>query len=248
MPAEFSRLQPDLPVSIRPTGSGNQDGKDNCTSPTGTRRGRQEFRAHYAVPKESFRGPFVEFDGFSTEYLARLRGGDQETANHFCNHFTRLIGLKLRVRLRSPQLIEDVAQETLLRVLKVIQSERGFENPERLPPFVHEVCNRVMLELLRRDTKHPQFLEDTPEPVDMRQDPFDLVAAADAQQLVHRVLGELPERDREILKLFYLQELDAPEICQRFHVEPGYLRVLLHRAKLRFRKQLETKEAMTRTG
>jgi RNA polymerase sigma-70 factor (ECF subfamily) len=190
----------------------------------------------------------VEFNGFSAEYLARLRGGDQEIANHFCSHFSKLIGLKLRVRLRSPQLIEDVAQETLLRVLKVIQSERGFENPERLPPFVHEVCNRVMLELLRRDTKHPQFLEDTPEPMDMGQDPFDRVAAEEAKKKVHRVLDELPERDREILKLVYLQELDTQEICKRFQVEPGYLRVLLHRAKLKFRKCLDGNEAMTRTG
>jgi RNA polymerase sigma-70 factor (ECF subfamily) len=225
--------------------SGNQPGNHfgNVSAPDVHRRapGRWQFRCPYTSFERSFPGTVVDFDGFNKEYLARLRGGDQETANHFCSHFSRLIALKLRVRLRSPQLIEDVAQETLLRVLKVIQSERGFENPDRLPPFVHEVCNRVMLELLRRDTKHPQFLEDTPEPVDGGQDPFDRVVAEDARRLVHRVLGELPERDREILKLVYLQELDTPEICRRFHLEPGYLRVLLHRAKGKFRKYMEEK-------
>ena len=184
----------------------------------------------------------MAFEGFNSDYLARLRSGDVETSDHFCHHFTKLITLKLRVRLRSPQLIEDVAQETMLRVLKVIQSERGFENPDRLPAFVHEVCNRAMLELLRRDTRHPQVMEDTPEPADVSPDPFQKVATEDCRQLVHRVLEELPARDRAILRLVYLQEMDTKEICKQFEVEPGYLRVLLHRAKLRFRKYLEEKE------
>jgi RNA polymerase sigma-70 factor (ECF subfamily) len=58
----------------------------------------------------------------------------------------------------------------------------------------------------------------------------------DTKRQVQQVLDELPEKDRRLLSAVYLQELDKSEICRRQHVDPDYLRVLLHRAKGRFKK------------
>jgi RNA polymerase sigma factor (sigma-70 family) len=55
------------------------------------------------------------------------------------------------------------------------------------------------------------------------------------RQQVNRILDELPEKDRELLRMFFLEERDKSEICRRFNVGEDYLRVLLHRAKSRFR-------------
>jgi DNA-directed RNA polymerase specialized sigma24 family protein len=52
---------------------------------------------------------------------------------------------------------------------------------------------------------------------------------------VENVLQELPEKDRELLRMFFLEERDKAEICKRFQVSEDYLRVLLYRAKSRFR-------------
>ena len=49
------------------------------------------------------------------------------------------------------------------------------------------------------------------------------------------ILEQLPEKDRELLRMFFLEECDKSEICKHFNVGEDYLRVLLHRAKLRFR-------------
>jgi DNA-directed RNA polymerase specialized sigma24 family protein len=46
----------------------------------------------------------------------------------------------------------------------------------------------------------------------------------------------LSEKDRRILQAIYLDETDKDEVCRLFQVDPGYLRVLLHRAKVQFRK------------
>ena len=50
------------------------------------------------------------------------------------------------------------------------------------------------------------------------------------------VLDELPPKDSEILRMLFLQDLDKADLCRKFHVTGDYLRVLLHRAKSRFRK------------
>ena len=59
------------------------------------------------------------------------------------------------------------------------------------------------------------------------------------------VLAELGEKDRDILKAVFLEDVDKSEICERFQVDRDYLRVLVHRAKSRFRDAFE-KSGMAR--
>ena len=45
-------------------------------------------------------------------------------------------------------MIEDIRQETFLRVLVTLRRKHGLEHPERLGAFVNSVCNNVFLEYL----------------------------------------------------------------------------------------------------
>ncbi len=49
------------------------------------------------------------------------------------------------------------------------------------------------------------------------------------------MLGELPPKDRELLKRIFLDEVDKDTVCEEFKVNRDYLRVLLHRARGRLR-------------
>lgn len=57
---------------------------------------------------------------------------------------------------------------------------------------------------------------------------------AQRKATVRLVLKELPGRERDLLQQVFLEEQDKDEVCQRLGVDRGYLRVLLHRARLRF--------------
>jgi RNA polymerase sigma-70 factor (ECF subfamily) len=52
---------------------------------------------------------------------------------------------------------------------------------------------------------------------------------------VRRILAGIPEKDRQILHAVFFEERDKREICRTMGVDGDYLRVLLHRAKSRFR-------------
>ena len=104
--------------------------------------------------------PFVQnsqaafqFHSFDQDYLRRLASGDAVVEHHFSSYFGDLLLLKLRARIRSPQLIEDIRQETLLRVLRIVR-KAGVEYPERFGAFVSGVCSNVMMELLRGEMRH----------------------------------------------------------------------------------------------
>jgi RNA polymerase sigma-70 factor, ECF subfamily len=172
---------------------------------------------------------------FDAAYLERLRAGDAATERHFADYFGALVMLKLRGRLRSLPLIEDIRQETFLRVLRTLRDPGGLRDPGSLGSFVNSVCNNVMRELLRSDGRDDLSgvdgsLRPAPGP-----DPEDSLLTRETETLVRRVIGELPARDQALLRALFLEESGRDAICAQFGVDRGYLRVLLHRAKNQFR-------------
>lgn len=176
---------------------------------------------------------------FNQEYLDRLRSADSETERHFVRYFSSLMRFKLRGMIRSPQVVEDVCQDAFLRIFRIVRSEKGLDNPERLPAFVHTVCKNVALEHLRALGRHPQIPENAPDVPGAEIDFDASLVNEERKQIIRRVLGELSWRDQEILRMVYLEEVDKIQVCNHFQVKPDHLRLLLHRAKNRFRKVLE---------
>lgn len=177
----------------------------------------------------------MKLEPFDAEYVERLTEGDSGTEEHFASYFGNLLDLKLRVRVRLPHLIEDIRQEALLRVLTILRQGEGVRSPERFGAFVNAVCDNVMKEYGRVDKRNEPFDDNTEEPVDASMDQDAGLVNSDRQRMIARVLAGLPEKDRNLLRAVYLDETDKAEVCRIYHIEPGYLRVLLHRAKARFR-------------
>jgi RNA polymerase sigma-70 factor (ECF subfamily) len=177
--------------------------------------------------------PIEWFHSFDQDYLRRLASGDPVVEQHFSSYFGDLLLLKLRARIRSPQLIEDIRQETLLRTLRIVRN-RGIEHPERFGPFVCGICNNVIKELLRDEMRFERPSAGF-ESADSRVDLEAPLVNQQRRRQVASILEELPERDSELLRMFFLEERDKSELCKSFKVGENYLRVLLHRAKSRFR-------------
>ncbi|HEX6805496.1 MAG TPA: sigma-70 family RNA polymerase sigma factor [Terriglobales bacterium] len=151
-------------------------------------------------------------------------------------YFSQLIHLKLRSRLRSPQDIEDVRQETFVRVFAALRKEQGIREPERIGAFVNAVCANVLRERYRLPSGEP--LEDGHAEIpDKGVDMIDVIAFKQTQEKVREILEELPERDRRIIREIFIEERDKDDVCRDYGVNRDYLRVLLHRAKKAFKSQ-----------
>lgn len=183
----------------------------------------------------------MEFVQFDKGYYRRLQDRDPPTENHFVSYFRDLLQLKLRSRLCSKQAIEDIQQETFARVLAAVRSDAGIRDPERLGAFVNSVCNNVLLEFYRASSRNPQEPENKPEVADHSIDLHGFLVSQQTCDQVRRVLEQLPEKDRRLLRAMFLDEQDKDHICREFGVDRDYLRVLLHRAKQSF-KTLYQKE------
>jgi RNA polymerase sigma-70 factor (ECF subfamily) len=189
----------------------------------------------------------VNFVTFDASYVNKLRAGDAPTEEHFTAYFSELILLKLRPRLRRPEQIEDVKQETFSRTLSLIRSEGGLRHAERLGPLVNSICNNVLMEQYRVSSRVETLEDETAERlVETRPNALSMVISDDTRDLVRHVLNDLNERDRTLLRAVFLEERDKDEVCMELGVDRDYLRVLLHRAKGSFRsvysKRVATKK------
>jgi RNA polymerase sigma-70 factor (ECF subfamily) len=183
-------------------------------------------------------GHVLQLQAFDAGYLEALRAGEPRIEEHFVCYFTELLQLKLRSRLRSPQAIEDVRQETFARVLATVRKKDGLRQPERLGPFVNTVCNNVLLEYYRQSSRSDSLDEDgAPELPARGGSVLDAVASKQTEAQVRDVLNGLPEHDRSLLKAVFLDERDRDDVCREFGVDRDYLRVLLHRAKHVFKAE-----------
>ena len=185
----------------------------------------------------------MRFESFDEDYVRRLTDGDPDAGEHFAVYFGSLLFLKLRVRRCPAELIDDVRQETLARVLAILRRGEGVHRPERFGAFVNGVCDNVLREFLRLDGRAEAWDDDNiEEPIDPRVNLEAEIVNADSKRVIERVFAVLHEKDRKILKAVYLDEINKHEVCRMFKVSACYLRVLLHRAKIQFRRAYRASE------
>ena len=190
----------------------------------------------------------MEFFSFDESYLQRLRGGDFPTEQHFVDYFGQLLRIKLRSRLRSSQTVDDIRQETFVRVLKAVRTG-GVRSAEGLGSFVNSICNNVLQEHYRSSARSVSSQDETSlDPPDTSIDLDGMLVAKQTREQVRHTLSMLSEKDRRLLRAIFFEEKDKDEICTDFGVDRDYLRVLLHRAKQSFRTLYEQAEQRKHVG
>ena len=146
-------------------------------------------------------------------------------------------------RVKDPALAEDVAQETLRRVLDAIAAHR-VRDPDALPAFVFQTARHICMQRARSETREAAALErlhgggDAPAVTDALRE----LVTEEERAAVRRALALLEERDRTLLHLLYFEQVEAAEAAHRLGVTPGALRVRKHRALVRLASVLTTEQ------
>lgn len=135
-------------------------------------------------------------------------------------------------RLRDPSAAEDVAQETLARVVDATKRGR-LENPQALAAFVYQTARHICLQRGRKAERRERALwrfrrEEATRP--RQEGVLTALIGAERAAAVQRALERLDEGDRQLLRMLYYEDLQAKEVAVRMQVTPGAMRVRKHRA------------------
>ena len=181
----------------------------------------------------------MEFFNFDEAYVKRLREGDPSTEQHFVAYFGQLLRIKLRSRKLTSDKVEDLSQETFIRVIANLRKDGGVRQPERFGAFVNSICNYVLQEHYRSSAKNQPMEEAHMELPDRVLDLEGMLVTKQSAEQVRRILNGMPKRDRDLLRAIFLEEKEKDAVCKELGVDREYLRVLVHRAKDKFKALYE---------
>lgn len=135
-------------------------------------------------------------------------------------------------RMLGREAADDVTQEVWLAVVRGLPR---LKDPARFAPWLFTIARRAVTDRLRQEYARPE----TPEPADTPTgDPAD--AVVDRAALLTGLAG-LPVREREILVLFYLQDLPVTDCAEICGIPVGTAKSRLDRARRMLRDQLTAK-------
>lgn len=182
------------------------------------------------------------------EYVRALIDGNSAVEQHFASHYGRLLYIKLRRRLGRSADVDDIRQETFTRVLTSLRRGPGLRDGSCLGGFVNAVCDNVLHERGRKWKREPLATDPPDELADTAATAEAELVRGELVQEVRRILGTLSVKDRAILSAVLGDGKDRDRVCADHGIDRDYLRVLLHRAKERFRQHFETDRRENRAG
>lgn len=148
---------------------------------------------------------------------------------------------------RFASLAEEVAQDTLLRVLDKLET---FEGRSQFTTWVHKIAVRIALTELRRKRWKNVSLEELVEgeespPIGglmmdhQASTPEELVKRADMMQRVQRILTEeLTEKQRKAMIAVVIKGVPLEEVARRMGTNRNALYKLMHDTRLRLKRRL----------
>jgi RNA polymerase sigma-70 factor (ECF subfamily) len=147
-------------------------------------------------------------------------------------------------------LVEEVTQETLLRVLDQLNT---FEGRSQFTTWVHKIAVRIALTELRRKRWRDSSLdeltnnEDAPPPpgllADSQAGPETSAERADMLVHVRRIIDEeLTDRQREALILLGVKDMPMEDAARKLKTNRNALYKLLHDARVRLKSRLSMED------
>jgi len=159
------------------------------------------------------------------ELIARMRGGDEEAfASFAASYLPALYRFALRRLGNDRELAQEIAQETVVKVIERFDSFRG---EAALFTWICACCRNEIAGHFRRRARRPVEVELRAEAESVMADVLPLAARRplgpeqrlieiEHRELVHLALDRLPKRYAEAMEWRYVDELSVGEIAARW--------------------------------
>ncbi len=162
------------------------------------------------------------------ELVQETLTGDRDAFGKLVDRHRRTIfALCLQRGLQAAE-AEDVTQEVFIKAYRGLAS---LQTPDHFARWVYGIAGHVAADAARSRRRHADDvrLESAPEVADPRESFVSEVALQDRVDVM-RALSELPEDQRTVLTLRYLEGLSPKEIAERLGEPRGTVRSRLHHA------------------
>jgi RNA polymerase sigma-70 factor, ECF subfamily len=176
------------------------------------------------------------------ETLAALAAQDFEAFAELYRRYECVVFRVVRSRTPSDDVAADITAHVFFKALLKAEEWRG-EGSYR--SWLYGIARNAVSTWRNQRGRAAVVLEAVPDLQDPVPTPPTQVVIGEERDLIWRRVSELPDAQREAVVLRYMKEHSIDEIASITKRTKGAVRILLHRARCRLRKQMETKEEET---
>jgi RNA polymerase sigma-70 factor (ECF subfamily) len=137
---------------------------------------------------------------------------------------------------------EDVLRQAVQDIfISSYENIEGFGVHQRFSPWIYRIAHNAFVDILRQRTKQPLYGIDFDKIIShpIHEDAYlKEKESEEIRVLVEKGLEALPAAQREIIVLYYFEELSYKEISDVLHVPMSTVGVRLARARSTLKKQL----------
>jgi RNA polymerase sigma-70 factor, ECF subfamily len=178
------------------------------------------------------------------ELVRAYRGGDVHAFEELHRRYVASIFRLVRRKLGDALLAEDIAQETFMKALRMM--DRVDDN-FNFGGWVHTVARNLCFDELRRrqrdlradgssDEEDDELMSNLPSTA-RSFDPVQVQESNETRRQVWAVAQRLPEKYRLVLTLRELQDMSYRQIARTLKMSESAVETLLYRARLRFKEE-----------
>lgn len=185
----------------------------------------------------------VDEVGLEDALLARAQAGDRAAVEALVERHAPTVLRFVRTLCRGARDADDVAQETLLSMVRGLPSVRGDAS---LSTWLYAVARNACARNRRRRVGEPLALdtldgpegESVPELADPGRSPEEAAASAAVDRALTAAIDALEPGAREVLVLRDVEGLSAAEVAKALDLTESAVKSRLHRARLSVREAL----------
>ncbi len=181
----------------------------------------------------------------NVQLIRRILSGDDEAFSLLMRKHQKGVHALIWRKIGDFHIAEEIMQDTFIQVYKKLWT---LEDPNRFEGWLYVIANRRCINWIKRDKAkmdklNMQSLEDTcPEEVEEAFYAHHIAQQRDIedtqrrQNLVKRLLQQLPESERTVVTLHYLGKMTAKEIGKFLGVSVNTIKSRLRRARQRLQE------------
>jgi RNA polymerase sigma-70 factor (ECF subfamily) len=165
------------------------------------------------------------------EIAVRIQGGDHESIGFLIERYEKKLLRYGHKFLSAREDIEDIVQDVFVSAYQNIQS---FDPSQTFSPWIYRIAHNALVNALRKSTRRPFLPFDFDALVAhvVYEDPAESERERrDMQAMIDVGLDTISPKYKEILILYYLEDLSYKEIADVLHVPQGTVGIRLSRAR-----------------
>ena len=176
------------------------------------------------------------------ELVRRCRQGDQDAGAQLVDAHARLVGTVIWRATADHAVVEDLAQETFLRVFRGLPH---FDGRAKLSTWIYTIAHRVAVDHVRSTGRWLERLDEVQHDHAFRasirgSNPEAQVGRAELDRIVREQLGALPDKYRLPLVYSAVDGLAHDAIGGMLGVNPRTVKTLVFRAKQMLKQRVES--------